>query len=124
MSLTHCARALRTVRTKNIFLMDEVAKVCSSVYSILLHDLSGDEHATALSVYLVIFDDMRYWCDLRTQCTWGSGPLLHMAGYSSTRATGLVLAERTKVQSIAYPSCIVNVISASVNTFQKIGIIC
>src|ERR1700727_269135 len=29
----------------------------------------GDEHATTLSAYLVVFDDMRYWCDLRTQCT-------------------------------------------------------
>jgi hypothetical protein len=28
-----------------------------------------DEHATTLSAYLVVFDDMRYWCDLRTQCT-------------------------------------------------------
>src|SRR6202042_480490 len=31
--------------------------------------------------------------------TWGSGPLLRMAEYSSARATGLILAERTKVKN-------------------------
>ena len=40
----------------------------------------------------------------RLEGTWGSGPLLCMAGYSSTRATGLVPAERTKLQK----HCILN----------------
>ena len=33
------------------------------------HYIRDDEHATTLSTYLVVFNDMRYWCDLRTQCT-------------------------------------------------------
>jgi hypothetical protein len=34
-------------------------------------DINGDTHATALSAYLVVFDDLLYPRDLRTQrTTW------------------------------------------------------
>ena len=39
----------------------------------------ADTHATALSAYLVVFDDLRYSRDLRTQCTtWTPYGAVHL----------------------------------------------